>query len=225
MSDDEDASDEDANGEGADADRERDPFGRLAESVGDREGDPFEHLSDPDADEGVGTSPTATDESTDERAPSGPETGGDPGAVGDRTGAGDDGSAVEEVDEPRVRPGQPDVDASDPERRRGDPFDDADGPFQRMDVREIDEGQVWESLSAAQARGSVAESRKRTYADVSKHSFCERCEYFTGPPAVDCTHEGTEILEFVDAETVRVVDCPVVARRRALERGDDPKEI
>jgi uncharacterized OB-fold protein len=53
--------------------------------------------------------------------------------------------------------------------------------------------------------------------EVSKHSYCERCEHFSTPPGVTCTNEGTEILEFMDMETVRVINCPIVEERRALE--------
>lgn len=100
----------------------------------------------------------------------------------------------------------------------GDPLGTEDGVFERMDPGRLDDDSVWEDLADAEARGPVAEAAKRTYAEVSKHRFCEGCEHFAAPPGATCSHEGTEILEFVDMETVRVVDCPVVAERRELER-------
>jgi hypothetical protein len=51
---------------------------------------------------------------------------------------------------------------------------------------------------------------------VPKRSYCERCEFFAEPPAVGCSHDGTRIVEMVDREHFRVVDCPVVAEREAL---------
>lgn len=55
---------------------------------------------------------------------------------------------------------------------------------------------------------------------VPKRSYCESCEYFGDPPAVHCEHPGTTILEFVDADHVRVRRCPVVAERRASGQSD-----
>lgn len=185
-----------------DRERERDPFGRLEDDVGDREGDPFDELS-------------------------GPGDGGDDEDV-DGAAGGQAGEGIQEVSEPQVRPGTPEVDdagreagidagAPDP-ADRGDPFAD-DSAFQKMAAGEIDEEEVWEQITDARARGSVSAAAERDYAEVSKHRYCEHCEYFTEPPEVRCTHDGTEILEFVDAETVRVADCPVVAERRSLRRG------
>jgi len=56
---------------------------------------------------------------------------------------------------------------------------------------------------------------------VSKHAFCETCEHFSGPPEIECGHGGTEILAFVDMETVRVSNCPIVAERRRLGQFDE----
>ncbi len=51
---------------------------------------------------------------------------------------------------------------------------------------------------------------------VPKRSYCERCEHFEVPPSVGCTHAGTRIVEMVDREHFRVMNCPVVAEREAL---------
>lgn len=168
---------------------DRDPFGLLDESVGDREGDPFADLAD--------------------------AAEADPGGEQDEPGLGadPDDRVIEEVSEPQTGP---------PRNARGeqpadDPFSEATPDITEVDIDEVDEDEVWAALSAARARGSVAEVRDRTYAEVSKHRFCEGCEHFTEPPHAGCTHEGTEILSFVDMETVRVVDCPIVAERRRLE--------
>ncbi len=97
---------------------------------------------------------------------------------------------------------------------RGDPF--AEGAFDDVEPEAVDAEGVWEDLSAATLRGSVTDDGETTYAQVSKHRFCERCEHFSEPPAVSCSHEGTEILEFLDMETVHLVDCPIVAERREI---------
>lgn len=216
-------------GEATDDAPERDPFGLLEETAGDREGDPFDTLGDPDADEGVGPgveSQTATgaDTAADDRTADAPSSEGE--KAGEKAGENEGETAdegIQEVSEPQVRPGAPSVGGSGADAEasgidRGDPFAD-ESAFEEMDVGAIDEDEVWREISDAQARGSVRDAGKRDYAEVDKHRYCERCEHFTEPPAVRCTHEGTEILEFVDNDTVRLADCPIVAQRRALQRG------
>ncbi|MFC7230986.1 hypothetical protein ACFQMM_05325 [Saliphagus sp. GCM10025308] len=61
-------------------------------------------------------------------------------------------------------------------------------------------------------------STEREYRTIPKRSYCHQCEYFSDPPTVACTHEGTEILEMPSMDTYRVVDCPVVLEDEALER-------
>jgi hypothetical protein len=46
---------------------------------------------------------------------------------------------------------------------------------------------------------------------VSKDSHCESCYFFSAPPEVACTYEGSEIVEIVDSERFEVRNCPVVA--------------
>lgn len=97
------------------------------------------------------------------------------------------------------------------ERPESDPFTDLDAGDSDLDDT------VWDDLSVDPEVESLAEQREgRTVSDVSKHRFCERCPHFTGPPESRCTHEGTEIQEFLDMETVRVVDCPIVEEREAI---------
>jgi len=111
-----------------------------------------------------------------------------------------------------------------------DPFADLtegfeDDPFEGgdWDASGTDES-VWESLSA-EPEIEVEEESGRRVSEVNKHSFCEQCEYFTAPPAIGCTHEGTEIMEFTDVETVRVADCPIVEERERLESGSMQPEF
>jgi hypothetical protein len=66
-------------------------------------------------------------------------------------------------------------------------------------------------------QSSDDEGADRAERVVEKRSYCQGCEYFSAPPEVHCTHQGTEILEAVDMEHFRVVDCPVVAEDEELE--------
>jgi hypothetical protein len=101
--------------------------------------------------------------------------------------------------------------------REGDPFEEGGSLFEERDTESIDPDTVWQELASADSQGATGDAYERTFAEVSKHSYCEQCEHFSGPPEVACTHEGTDIVEFLDMETVRVVDCPIVAERKELE--------
>lgn len=220
-----------------------DPFEHLDESVDERDGDPFEYLNGDEI--ASGTDTTDGDDGGPEREePDEPQPGEASQPDPDEAAPGYDGHDVtppghrDELDEGGetaesasndegvTDPGEPSIDtgaaAEDPfadvGTRGGDPFEGS--AFERMDTGEVDPDEVWNRLSEAQERGSVAQEGERTYAEVSKHRFCEQCEFFSDPPEVACSHDGTEILEFVDQETVRLVDCPVVAEREELERHE-----
>jgi len=182
-------------------DAERDPFDELGPGVDEREGDPFESLDE---------TPTETADSDHEDEP----------------------TVASEPDDLRLD----DHPFSDPEegarKRRLDP--DGDDPFAGMDVVPSqdpfesgdwatgggDDESVWEDLSEpVEPETATTEAGGRRLSEVNKHSFCEQCEYFSGPPEIACGHEGTEILEFLDMETVRVADCPIVEERERLEEA------
>jgi hypothetical protein len=141
----------------------------------------------------------------------------DAGGLGEAEDDDDDGFV--EQSEPSIDAGTAATDAGfeDVEQREGDPFEDV---FEEMDVGEIDPDTVWESIAAAESEGPVSRQTDSLYAEVSKHSYCEQCEFFSDPPDVHCSHDGTEILEFLDHETVRVVDCPIVAERKELAKHE-----
>ena len=220
------------------SDEDGDPFERLDESVGDREGDPFEEFSDvetPDDETGDHDEVDDVDrltEATGEPGGGGPTDGTEYDGhdvtpadhedelPAEETAAAGDHSNVVEKSEPSIETGVGDEDDpfGDVGQRAGDPFED--DIFEEMDVAELDPDDVWESIADAEERGSVSERAERTYAEVSKHSFCEQCEFFSDPPDVSCSHDGTEILEFLDQETVRLVDCPVVEERKELEKHE-----
>ncbi|MFC7133403.1 MULTISPECIES: hypothetical protein [Salinibaculum] len=204
-----------------------DPFEELDEAVADREGDPFDSLDGPrDVDDETDADEAATGETDDIWAPDREEQLGGPVDADDEPDSPVDGEREGGLSTGTDQPdgqessalgggGATDVDPfAGVDQREGDPFE----AFERMDVGDVDADSVWESLAAAEEGGSVAQREGQTYAEVSKHSFCERCEHFSAPPDVGCGHEGTEILEFVDLETVRLVDCPVVEERRKLQQ-------
>jgi hypothetical protein len=108
--------------------------------------------------------------------------------------------------------------------RDGDSLGEAEDVFEDRGVGAADPDAVWdrlaESPSSGGEEGTTARGEERTTAEVSKHSYCEQCRYFSVPPGVSCSHEGTDILSFPDMETVRVADCPVVEERKTLEEPD-----
>ncbi|USZ72167.1 hypothetical protein [Natronosalvus halobius] len=93
-----------------------------------------------------------------------------------------------------------------------------DDLFDREDVAEIDRERLWAELEDESTETPLEASAEREYRTVPKRSYCHQCEYFSDPPAVACTHEGTQILEMPSMDTYRVVDCPVVLEDEALER-------
>jgi hypothetical protein len=227
-----------------------DPFEQLDDAVGDREGNPFESLGErSDADDHPETgqshndgenhsgrdhqpeipnreplSSQSDDELTRGAGPSAPEKETDAAAstpeVSEMAGS-ESGETEMQFDVGRREGDNPSAtEFSEMGQREGDPFDSFQDAFDEMDVDKLDPDVVWQELTSAESRGSVGDAQERTYAEVSKHSYCEGCEHFSEPPNVSCGHEGTEIVEFLDMETVRVVDCPVVTEREELESDD-----
>ncbi|MFU1782100.1 hypothetical protein ACM16X_12020 [Haloarcula japonica] len=208
------------------SDDERDPFEEL-DSGDDREGDPFERLSEGSDD---------ADGSADPRQP--PDDGWGDVQSGDtpaddvsETGPGstaDDDDLLSAVDTEEFRSDsatesdgpvpEPSPDTNDPfsgmDDRGEDPFESGESAFERVDVDHIDADKVWAEIAEDDDGDAAPESR---YAEVSKHRYCEQCEHFSAPPNAHCTNEGTEIMEFLDMETVRLLDCPVVAEQHEIE--------
>jgi hypothetical protein len=93
---------------------------------------------------------------------------------------------------------------------------DFDELFTEPDVGEIDESWVWDELGG---RGEETPEGGEEHI-VSTRAFCAQCEHVAEPPEVACTYEGSEIVESVDKDNVRVRNCPIVAQRRSLSDMD-----
>ncbi|EMA10062.1 hypothetical protein SAMN05443574_1107 [Haloarcula vallismortis] len=207
------------------SDDKPDPFEALDDGD-DREGDPFERLgSGPDDADGSTDEPQPPDdgwtetESSDTPADDVAETGPSATDSNDILSAVDTAefrsdSAVESDSPiPESSPG-PDDPFSGMDDRSEDPFGSGESAFERVDVDHIDADKVWAEIAADDDSETTPETR---YAEVSKHRYCEQCEHFSAPPNAHCTNEGTEIMEFLDMETVRLLDCPVVAEQHEIE--------
>ena len=220
------------------------PFGEFEAAVGNRQGDPFDRLGGTDratdateSEETTGTDTPATDEASEwtfgsadpvEKARSSDELPrqdseeGRPDAVASSREQADESTSLSDISQLSSGLGDG-VSQSASEtpfsgrEREGDPFEDIGGAFEQMDVGGVDPDSVWQDLAGAESRGSVSDAAGRTYTDVSKHSYCEQCPFFSEPPDIECHHDGTEIVEFLDMNTVRVIGCPIVTEREALE--------
>jgi hypothetical protein len=152
-------------------------------------------MTDESADEP--TDPFESDASDDEAA----EAGTDP----------DDAPLGELAREVRARreARESDADGSDL------PDDDL---FEPVEVDHVDDEAVWESFvdgetGPEEGVGLGAEAEAAAEPDehvVPKRDFCQRCPHFADPPETACSHEGTTIVEVVDADSFRVRNCPVV---------------
>lgn len=208
-----------------------DPFDRLGYDT-EREGDLFERLDDDTPAESAGQdasisgdpwgSPDADErEAVPDDTQSGPDTEDpesagvtDPDAVRSPTPEGSTDHAVGDDT------GDPFADVETPTEN---PFSGSGSVFERVDSGSTDPDQVWERITGEDdAEGGDDDDTPMPddgrYSEVSKHTFCERCEHFSPPPNVTCTHDTAEIIEFLDMETVRLLDCPVVAEREELEQ-------
>lgn len=85
----------------------------------------------------------------------------------------------------------------------------AEDAFIEVEVDEIDRESIWAELEGV-AETSFDHTGENEERVIPKRSFCHRCRYFAEPPDMSCTHEGTEIIELVDMDHYRVLDCPIV---------------
>jgi hypothetical protein len=197
------------------AEDEDDPFDAF--ETPDEADDPFEDLDPSDADDGETAGEQHPDDTpADEPTPPG-RLRDDPFETAESAETETDASS--EV----ASPTSDDAGGDASTEPTDDPFaefstarrDEGDDPFEAFEsagIDEIDPDAVWQDLES-----SGPETEERTYSEVSKHRFCEGCEHFSGPPEIECTYEGAAIVEFLDMETVRLLNCPIVAEQRALE--------
>lgn len=91
---------------------------------------------------------------------------------------------------------------------------DFDGLFEEMSTEAdgIDADSVWEELEG----GIDEEEASGEEHVVPTRAFCAQCDHVADPPDVRCTYEGSEIVEFIDKDNVRVRNCPIVAQRREV---------
>ncbi|WP_181686899.1 hypothetical protein [Halorhabdus salina] len=202
MSDEDDENSDETPFDAVDA-SEDDPFDRI--DVEDRPDDPFADLADrQDRDRDAEAARFDDFGYEDDR------TDSTPADVDHQPDAGD---SVEE--EPVVERGIDDpFDRFGVDRREADPFEQLGERSEPVDAEQ--DSEMWETLSRSEAEPETEKQGQRRFAEVSKHSYCEQCDYFSDPPEVACSNEGTDIIEFVDSETVRVADCPIVAEREEL---------
>jgi len=72
---------------------------------------------------------------------------------------------------------------------------------------------VWSELEDEAFEETVREPSTASERDVRivpKRDYCQRCQFFSAPPEMRCTYEGSEIVEMEDTDSFRVADCPVV---------------
>lgn len=135
--------------------------------------------------------------------------------AGDRTvGPSDDWPTGNRTDAPLD-----DLASSVRDRREGTDASADASLFEEQDVTAIDADVVWnrvESDAEVPTTGSSDATERETRV-VAKEDYCEQCPYFSPPPTVQCSHDGTEILELVDMEQFRVANCPKVHETDRLE--------
>lgn len=197
-----------------------DPFDDIdPDAYRDREGDPFDDLGGEQTGEESDTDPDEAETGDRQATESDPFDYLGPDDAG-RTASQDSGQPDGPDSNQESRPVDVVTDPfSDVDVSRGDPFESTDTPFEREAVNGVDPDEVWERFTADAESVDTGDADSRENEDVvevSKHSFCERCPHFSSPPAVECGHDGTSILEFVGTEHVRVANCPVVRERREL---------
>ncbi|WP_135821062.1 hypothetical protein [Halostella litorea] len=98
--------------------------------------------------------------------------------------------------------------------------------FTEQSAADVDRDRLWEQITGDDAADAPPEDRveERDERVVSKRSYCQGCEHFSEPPDVRCGHDGTEILEVVDLDHFRVVDCPVVREDELLGKVGDGRD-
>jgi len=87
--------------------------------------------------------------------------------------------------------------------------------LEEEDVAATESDVLWDDLSSG-TDATVPERVEEADRDahiVSKEAFCQNCEHFADPPAMHCTHEGTDIESLTEYDRVVVLDCPIADDR------------
>lgn len=109
---------------------------------------------------------------------------------------------------------------------------DLDEAFERMDVGDLSDEDVWKLLDedasdGPAGRGAAGFDSASPFGDasvdrvVSKKTYCQQCPHFSKPPEATCNHEGTTILEAVGFDEFRVRNCPMVDDDPAFDASDE----
>ena len=195
-----DNSDEDGDRDTTDKDDEETAFSFLGEEdVASEPTDDADGSSDSTAAASNDSLPTVGND-TPGGTESDPTTTADPERTADEAADGEDAPLSGLTD--RIR-----------DREAEEDFDDL---FDREDIEDVDREELWEQVEGTDDPLEDL-TVEREVREVSKVKYCHQCEYFSAPPEVTCENEGTEIVELVDLETFRVVDCPVVLKDERLE--------
>jgi hypothetical protein len=106
------------------------------------------------------------------------------------------------------------------EQSHTDGDEDLMDAFDEVEVDDVDQEALWEQLEDDRLESTVEEpsgSSERDVQVISKRDYCMRCQYFSAPPEVRCTHETGEIREVVDSRQFEVGDCPILRGEEELE--------
>lgn len=106
--------------------------------------------------------------------------------------------------------------------RRGRQSTDTDAVESEFDGLDVDDADVWSELAddPIAVPASVDGDDDSERHEVSKQ-LCHNCRFLSEPPALRCTHDGTEISEVVDTDRFVVVDCPMIGDDAVFEQFDD----
>jgi len=92
------------------------------------------------------------------------------------------------------------------------------GPAETVDAQPTETVDASETGTAQSSVGQTTASHpdgSHTASDsnetvVDKRKYCQQCPYFSEPPEVGCSHEGTSIVEVLLDGQFRLRNCPVV---------------
>lgn len=129
----------------------------------------------------------------------------------------DDGGVANEWDDDAADEwdGDRSIDGSDPfaELDVGDGDEAFDDAFERMEVDDVSDEELWTALDQDSAVDAVPPADEPAGEEhvVQKREYCQRCPKFSAPPETACTHEDGTIVEVIETDEFRVRGCPMVS--------------